>query len=262
MASWAAALALADRPARAGEAACWFEHDVVVVAAQVMGVAGDFILDPATPHTQLADTQAQAAGFAETALTGPVRLAGVAWSAQPVAVADLDLRTGALSTPVAGVIGADLLRAYVLDVRFAPCRVALYAPGHAPPFRASRTLPLSWVAGRAVIPATVSDGLVERTGGFALGVGDDTAARLSDAAAQAPGAAKLKELYPGGILRPRLAALAFAGARFENLPAGLVGAEDPQLLGVIGGSLLSHYRLRFDFPAGRLLLASLPPPSR
>ena len=35
-----------------------------------MGVAGDFILDTATPHTQLAETRAQSAGYAETALSG------------------------------------------------------------------------------------------------------------------------------------------------------------------------------------------------
>jgi hypothetical protein len=32
-------------------------------------------------------------------------------------------------------------------------------------------------------------------------------------------------------------------------------AEDPALAGQIGAPLLSRYRLRFDFPAGKLLLA-------
>ena len=102
---------------------------MVVVGAEVMGVPGDYILDTASPHTQLADSQAQTAGFAETALTGEVRLAGVVARNRPVAVEVLDLRTGALPTPIAGVIGADVLRGYVVDVSFAPCRVALRPAG-------------------------------------------------------------------------------------------------------------------------------------
>ncbi|HEX2802064.1 MAG TPA: hypothetical protein VHN73_08380, partial [Phenylobacterium sp.] len=81
-------LALAPPAALAGETVCWFENGVVVVPADVLGVAG----------------------------------------------VGLDLRTGALPTPVAGVIGADLLRPYVLDVSFSPCRVRISAKGRAPAF--------------------------------------------------------------------------------------------------------------------------------
>ena len=49
--------------------------------------------------------------------------------------------------------------------------------------------------------------------------------------------------------------MSFAGALSENLPAGLMKAENPRLAGQIGAPLLARYRLRFDFPAGRLLLA-------
>ncbi len=82
--------------------------------------------------------------------------------------------------------------------------------------------------------------------------------RLSDVKADAPGAAKLVELYPYGILKPRLEGFAFGGETSGGLPAGLVHAEDPALAGQIGAPLLSRYRLRFDFPAGRLLLAPAP----
>jgi hypothetical protein len=251
-------MALTALPARAGEAACWFENGVVVVSAEVMGVAGDFILDTATPHTQLAETQAQTAGFAETALTGEVRLAGLRIANRPVEVADLDLRTGALPTPVAGVIGADVLRPYVLDVSFAPCRVALNPAGRAPRFPAHRSLPIAWVAGRPVVPATASDGARSLTAGFTPGIGVDRAVRLSDVAASAPGAGKLLEVYPYGVLKPRLASLTFAGEVAEDLPSGLVHAEDPKLAGQIGAPFLSRYRLRFDFPAARLELAPAP----
>jgi hypothetical protein len=247
--------ALAAGPAWAGEAACWFENGVIVAPAQVMGVAGDFILDTATPHTQLAETQAQAAGFAETALTGEVRLAGLRIADRPVEVADLDLRTGALPTPIAGVIGADVLRPYVLDVSFAPCRVALHPAGHVPRFPAGQSLPMAWVAERPVVMATVSDGARSLTANFTPGIGVDRAVRLSDVVARAPGADKLLELYPYGVLKPRLARFTFAGASVDDLPSGLIHAEDPNLAGQIGAPFLSRYRLRFDFPAARLELA-------
>jgi hypothetical protein len=255
-----ALLALAATPALAGEAACWFEGGVVVVAAEVMGVPGDYILDTATPHTQLADSQAQTAGFAETALVGEIRLAGVVATGRPVAVEVLDLRTGALLTPIAGVIGADVLKDYVVDVSFAPCRVTLSPAGHAPRFGAARSLPMGWVADRPVVAAAVADGSRAVSGAFAPATGADTGLRLSDAVVAAVAhAAKPKELYPYGVYRPRLRALSFAGMLTENLPAGLIEAEDPALAGQIGAPLLSHYRLRFDFPAGRLLLGAPKP---
>jgi hypothetical protein len=250
-----AALALIAAPAFAGEAACWFENGVVVVGAEVMGVSGDYILDTATPHTVLADSQANAAGFAKTALNGEVRLAGVTLRDRPVAVEVVDLRTGALPTPIAGIIGADVLRDFVLDVDFKPCRIRLSRRASRP-FAATTSLPMAWVAGRPVVRAAISDGPHAFAGAFTPGTGADTAVRISDALARAPGAPKPKELYPYGVAFPRLRALSFAGRLSENLPAGLVKAEDPELAGPLGAPLLSHWRLRFDFPAGRLLLAA------
>jgi hypothetical protein len=250
-------MTLAAGPAAAGGGACWFEHGVLVVPAEVMGVSGDYILDTATPHTLLADSQAETAGYAETVLTGRVRLAGVTLDRRPVAVAALDLRTGALPTPIAGVIGADVLKGFVLDVSYAPCRVRLSRPGRAGPFRAPvAVLPLAWRGGRPTAHAGVSDGLRAFAGDFALATGGDTPIRLSDAFAAAPGAAKPKELYPGGNLRPRLRAVSFAGTLAERPQSGLIAAEDPKLAGEIGAPLLAHWRLRFDFPTGRLLLAA------
>ena len=230
-----ALLALTAAPAAAGAARCWFENGVVVVGAEVMGVPGDYILDTATPHTQLADSQAQTAGYTETALTGEVRLAGITATARPVAVAVLDLRTGALPTPIAGVIGADVLRGYVVDVSFAPCRVGLRRAGHAPRFR-GQVLPLAWVADRPVVSAAVADGPHAFSGAFTPATGGDRALRVSDAYARAPGPAKarLKELYPYGVLQPRLRAFSFAGRLSENLRAGLVKADDPRIAGEIG----------------------------
>jgi hypothetical protein len=251
-----AALALIAAPAVAGEAACWFENGVVVVGAEVMGVSGDYILDTATPRTVLADSQAQTAGFAETALKGEVRLAGVALKDRPVAVEVVDLRTGALPTPIAGIIGADVLKGFVLDVDFKPCRVRLSRRG-AGRFPTAASLRMTWVAQRPVVRAAVADGPNAFSGFFTPGVGADTAVRISDALARSPGAPKdkAKELYPYGVLFPRLRALSFAGGLTENLPAGLIKAEDPTLAGQLGAPFLSQWRLRFDFPHGRLYLA-------
>ena len=250
-----AALALTAAPALAGEAACWFENGVVVVGAEVMGVSGDYILDTATPHTVLAESQAQTAGFAETALRGAVRLSGVTLKDRPVAVEGIDLRTGALPTPIAGVIGADVLQGLVLDVSFAPCRVRLAARA-AGRFKPVASLPMGWVAGRPVVRAAVADGPHAFSGFFAPGVGADTAIRLSDAYAHAPGAATLWSSAPAPA---RLRALSVAGGLSENLPAGLIRAEDPALAGQIGAPFLSRWRLRFDFAKGRLLLAPARP---
>ena len=107
-----------------------------------------------------------------------------------------------------------------------------------------------------MLAAGVSDGPRARLGVFALATGADTGVRLSDGVAAAPGARKPIELYPYGVYRPRLRAFSFAGALSENLPAGLIKAEDPALIGQIGAPFLSHWRLRFDFPGKRLLLAA------
>jgi hypothetical protein len=241
--------------AHAGEAACWFENGVVVIPAEVAGVAGDYILDTGAAHTVLAETQAQGAGYAGTALTGEVALAGLRMADRPVIVQSIDVRTGLFPTPIAGIIGVDVLKAYVLDLGFAPCRMALHAPGQAPAFRAATALPLTWVAGLPAVTAGVSDGPHVISGPFALATGSDTALRISDAVAAAPGAAKPRELYPYGVLRPRLRALSLAGRIAEQLPAGLLKTEDPALMGEIGAPLLWAWRVRFDFPANRLLLA-------
>jgi hypothetical protein len=243
------------RSASAGETACWFENGVVVVPAEVAGVAGDYILDTAAPQTLLALTQAQGAGYADPALTGDVVLAGRRIAGLSLAAQGIDVRTGLFPTPIAGVIGADALKAYVVDVSFAPCRVALHDPGRAPAFGRATMLPLRWIAGRPTARAMASDGPRLATGDFALATGSDTTVRLSEALARVQGAKKPRELYPYGLLRPRLRALSLAGEIAEQLPAGLIKPDEPGLAGEIGAPLLYAWRVRFDFPAGRLLLA-------
>ena len=250
-----AACVAAAAPARAGEAACWYEGGVVVVAAEVAGVVGDFILDTGQAATQLAETQAQTAGYEAAALTGDVRLAGVTVPNLPIAVADLDVRTGLLPTPIAGVIGLDVLRGLVLDLGFAPCRIALGPPARARPFRPDAALALEpTAAGTLAVRARLSDGLDAREAALVPATGSDAPVRLSEALAGAPAGEKPEELYPYGVRRPKLRALSLAGELWEEVPAGLLKTE-AGVDGWIGAPVLARFRLRFDFPRRRLYLA-------
>lgn len=238
--------------ARSGESACWYEQGVIVTPASIDGLAGDYILDTGTPVTQLHETKAQGAGLTGTALHGPVRIAGLSLPDRPFSVADLDARTWAFPTPIAGVIGADLLSAYVVDVSFAPCTVAIYPRGKAPAFRAQTSIRLKPGAPVAVARAGASDGPRALAGDFVIATGADTAMRLDTDLATVPGAAKPQELLPYGEGRATLRAASFGGQLFENLEGGLV--QDQPVDGVIGAPLLARWRLRFDFPQGLLLL--------
>lgn len=245
-----AALSLAPAPARA--AACWFEQGVVVIPAQVAGVAGDYILDTGAPATLLHETRAQMVGHAETALRGEVRVAGLRLADRPIAVADLDARTYAFPTPIAGVIGADVLAGRVVDVDFAPCRVEIWPAGRAPRFRAEKSLRLRVAGGAPVVDAAVADGPRTAVGGFVVSTGLDSAVRLDAALASVPGA-KAEDVAPYGARRARLRALSLAGELFENLPAGLTPGVDGAV-GAVGPPVLARWRLRLDFARGRLLL--------
>lgn len=252
-----AAALVAPAAARAGEAACWFEGGVVVVAAQVAGVAGDYILDTGSPATQLHETKAQAEGIDApqvAEVTGGLRLAGLDLPARPIAVADLDYRGWNLPTPIAGVIGADVLKDFVVDVQFSPCRVRLSRPGTAPAFGAARTLPLAWDAGRPVVQAEVADGQRLLRGPFTPATGVPAAVRLAEDLASVSGTDRPQELQPTGVWLARLPELGLAGAGFRDQAAGLEPAVG-EAAGAIGGPVLSRYRLRFDFLGGKLLLA-------
>jgi hypothetical protein len=250
-----AASAAAAPAARAGEAACWYENGVIVVTAEVAGVVGDYILDTAEPMTQLAITQAEAAGHTSSTLVGDVRLAGVTIREQAVVVADLDVRTGLHPTPIAGVIGADVLAGKVLDLGFAPCRVGLWTPRRAPAWRGGRTVPLQPLRrGLYTVTARVSDGSVTRPVRLVPATGSDAPLRLSDAIATAPGRDRPEERYPYGVFRPKLSALAVAGYRWEDLAAGLLRSTDAPADGWLGAPVLARFKVRFDFPRRRLLL--------
>ena len=245
--------AVAATPAWSGEVGCRFEAGVIVVPAVVADIAGDYIVDTGTAQTTLHETRAQAEGIAGRDLTGGVRLAGVRIGEQPLKVADLDIRTWNLPSAVVGVIGADVLSAYVVDVRFAPCRVRLSIPGQAPAFH-GHVLPMGRDLGRPTAIASVSDGAHEVTGAFVIATGANVPVRLADDLAQAPGAVRPQELYPQGVWLARLPQVRFAGSVGRDVAAGLMAPEG-DVVGLLGGQVLAHFHLRFDFPAGRLVVA-------
>lgn len=245
--------ASAPAAARAGTVACRFEAGVIVAPAEAAGIGGDFILDTGAAQSALHETRVQAEGIADTALNGDVQVAGMKVTGRTLTVEDLDVRTWNLPTAVVGVIGADVLKGFVLDVDFAPCRIRLYPPGRAPAFRGLE-LPMTWEDGRPAVEAAASDGLREVRGPFVVATGVNVPVRLADDLADAPGATRRSELYPDGVWLARLATLTFARTTQRNLGAGLMPPQG-DVAGVIGGAALSGFRLRFDFPAGRLIVA-------
>lgn len=247
---------LSSAPAHAAEIACRFEAGALIVPGVVAGIAGDYILDTGAARTALHETRAEAEGIAATAIVGDVSLAGMVVRALPLQVADLDVRTWNLSTPAAGVIGADALRGFVLDVSYAPCRVRLSAPGAAPRF-VGRSLDLGWDLGRPTAEASVSDDVHQVSGRFVIATGANVPVRLADDLAQTPGATRPDELYPEGVWLARLPQVDFAGATGRDVAAGLMKPEG-DVVGLLGGSVLAHFRLRFDFPARRLVVAPNP----
>nr|QQZ49791.1 hypothetical protein JKL49_23840 [Phenylobacterium glaciei] len=243
-----AALWLAPAPANA--AACWFEQGVVVVPASVAGIAGDYILDTGSATTQLHETRAQMEGL-PPAFRGEVRVDGVRLLDRAVSVVDLDARTYSFPTPIAGVIGADVLSAYVVDVSFAPCRVEIWRAGKAPRCVRSASCRCAWLAAcrwsrppSPTAPGRPWAALWWRRAWTAL------------RGSMRPWRAPRGQGGGCGALRCTQgpAAGALLGGRAVREPAGRPPAPCRGCSGRCGSPVLSRWRLRFDFPRGRLIL--------
>lgn len=236
--------------ARAGETACWFENGAVVVPAEIGGVAGDWLLDPSAPKTLLHETRAGMEAL-PPAFTAPGRLAGERLAPVEVAVVDLDDRAPGFVTPIAGVIGADVLGRYVVDLQFTPCRLRLH--GQAPRVAAGRTWPVRMIGGVPAIAAAVSDDQRARPGRFAIGWSSRAAVRLKDARlspAMADDDAAPRNVAPG-----RLRALSVGGFLYEEPTAAVAEDLDPALAGALGTDFWSRWRLRLDIAGRRLILS-------
>jgi hypothetical protein len=237
-------------PARAGETACWFENGAVVVPAEIGGVAGDWLLDPSAPRTLLHNTRAEMEGMPET-FDAPGHLAGQVLAPVTVTVVDLDDRAPGFVTPITGVIGADLLGRYVVDLDFAPCRLRLYAR-KAPSRVAGRRWTVRMVDGVPAVAAAVSDDRRARAGLFAIDWSSRAAVRLSGASLSPPPAGSVPA--PRNAAPGRLRALSVGGALYEEQTAAPAEGLTPALAGTLGTDFWSHWRLRLDIGAGRLTL--------
>ena len=235
-------LAASGGPAVAGQTACWFENGAVIVPAAIGGLAGDYVLDLSAPRTLLHIDVAQGAGYVDTALSLPVRVAGQTVEAAPIAVQSLDYRAVGFSTPITGVIGADILDRYVVTLDFAPCRLTLERPEAATGGRTG-ALRVAMVGGVPTVVAAASDGRKGVSGPFAL----DTA---SGGGVRARGAADGPRQKPAGTLR----GLSLGGTLRQDLPAVVAGDLPDGVVGALGVEVLSAYRLRLDPQALRLWL--------
>lgn len=225
--------------ARAGDVTCSFEGGVLVAPAEVAGIAGDYIIDTGQPATVLHNTRAEGAGLAEPGVRASVKLGGLESPPVTAAIVDLDARTWALPTPVAGVIGVDALSHFQLEVRFAPCRLTVRPGGPA-------------AAAAPLVEATISDGVTARRGLFVVATGQAPALQLREA--------EVEPLAPPPEGEPppvrRIDRLSVGGELFTRLETHLVppASLDPRAIGVIGAAALKAFRLKFDFAQARLTL--------
>jgi len=246
--------------ARAGTAGCWVDQGVIVVSAEVAGIAGDYILDTGAPNTLLDETRAQGAGFTARAFAAPIRLAGRIRPSAPVLVADLDPRAWSLPTPIAGVIGADILAGQVLDIDWSPCRVGLWPAGRAPA-RPGTVVDMPVVQGLPTAQAAASDGSRAALGRYVLSTALDRAVRLSNAVGGVEGGPGGDAVMSYGAARPRLRAASFGGLLWEWPRSGLAAAGDlpDGASGMLGPEMLAAWNLRFDFARNRLTLSPRTP---
>lgn len=228
---------------RAGEAVCFVENGVPIVSASVAGVAGDYIFDTGEPVTRLHDTRAMGAGLAEGPQSADIVFAGLLWASVPITTGDLDARTAAFTTPIAGVLGADLLRRVTIEIRLEPsCRIHIDLPDQAKPWRGPGEPIGLDAAGRPLITAGVSDGSHAWRGLFVLSTGLEASIALASDTVTAP--------YG---LAGRLRAASFQGRLLENLGAAVILPERfPEAVGAIGSPFLSSGEWQIDFVRGEL----------
>ena len=244
-------LVLAGGAARAGETPCWRENGALVVPAALGDITGDFILDLSAPRSQVHNTRAQGDGEDGPTLTGDFALAGMRMKRVTFEVADLDARSWGFPTNINGVIGADVLAGYVIDIRYAPCRITLRR--RAPRLAGGMELPLKWVAGVPTVRAGVSDGLVSLTGAFGI---DTSSAGVRIAERTAHLSRTPEGLDAASRAEPpaRLRALSLNGVLIADAPAGLDPDAPPEILGSIGNDVWSRFDLRIDPRRKRLTL--------
>lgn len=242
---------LAASAGHAGEVACWFENGAVVVPAQVGGIAGDWILDPSQPTTLLHETRAEMEGLSGSFIADG-HIAGERLTDLQVTVADLDDRAPGFVTPIAGVLGADVLQRFVVDLDVAPCRIRFSAE-RPPAFPRSRVWRLERVGGAAAVRAAISDDRVAHAGLFAVDWGSRASVRPSGAAVS-PVIVGIDRTRRNSA-PARLRALSIDGRLYEEQTAAVAVGLDPGLAGTIGTDFWARWRIRLDLARNRMMLS-------
>jgi hypothetical protein len=235
--------------AHAGETRCWFENGAVIAPAAIGDMAGDFVIDLSAPRTLLHNTKAQMAGITAEAVTLPVQIAGLKAPAVMVTVADLDDRGAGFVTPIAGVIGMDVLAGHSIEIDFAACRVRIDQPWRA---RRQVVLPVEMIDGLPTIVAAVSDGPTARSGAFAIDTASRAMARLSTREGRVAGKLDVSARHKAPA---RLRALSIAGVLAENVPATLADDLPEGVAGTLGTGLWARHRLRLAADARTVAIA-------
>jgi hypothetical protein len=238
--------------ARSGETRCWFENGAIVVPAAFSDIAGDFILDASAPASRLHVTRAQSQGIDGDSARADLRVAGERIGGLTMAVADLDARSKGFTTNIAGVLGADVLEPFVVDIDFTPCRLRLSRRTHGALSGAVR-LRVRTISKVPTVTAAISDGVTSAQGPFAI----DTASAATRIAAASLSRPPSAGADPASRDTPpaRLRAISLAGRLFEHTPAGLMADAPPGLSGAIGDGVWSRFHMRLMLRRGWLELA-------
>lgn len=236
--------------AHAGETDCWFENGAVVAPAVIGVMAGDYVIDLSAPRTLLHNTKAEMEGILEPEISTSVQVAGLRAAAVSVKIADLDARGAGFVTPIAGVIGMDVLAGHSVEIDFAHCRLRIDRPWRA---RRQVVFPVSVIEGLPTVAAGVSDGPRAFYGAFAIDTASKAMTRLSTRDAAASG-----KLDPAARHKApaRLRALSIGGVLAENVPATLADDLPEGVSGALGTGLWARHRLRLDADGRTLSIAN------
>ena len=222
-----------------GGTRCWIDNGALVAPAALGDIAGDFLIDLSAPVSLLHDTRARLDGLEDGNVTRDLRFAGRILPAVTMAVADLDARTRDFATVINGVIGADVLSRFVVEIEPSPCRIRFVRRRARRTPRAAR-LAVEMAGGRPLVEARITDGVRVRSGWFALDTAAWPTTLFGDRLSRSPSATGPSPLA-------RLRAMTLAGRLFEQIPAmPTAGSESARARGAIGLSVLSRWRLRLD----------------
>jgi hypothetical protein len=235
---------------QAGEARCWIDKGALVASAAFGDIAGDFLIDLATPVSQLHETRAGMAGLTGPSATRTLAIAGQRVPAFTLTITDLDARTARFDTVITGVLGADLWRRFTLEIDPAPaCRLRLTRARGGRLAHGLR-LPLTTDQGPPLVPAILTDGTHVRAEAVAIGTAQ-WVTRIN-------GATPSRPIPATGADAPtpvRLRALEVGGRLFEEVPVETSGPDTADGPSVVGYSVWSTWRLHLDIRDGWLDLA-------